>query len=95
MNWSRMPSAVAGEKRKLHCQPKSMWTAVPRADSSPHQGKPTILARVKPALKEGKGEAARKGRSLEADDMVRMTFIEVTMMQVVAAVGSLSFAPRP
>lgn len=41
--WRRrgpIPSAMAGERRKPQCLPKSTWTAVLTAHSSLHQGEP-------------------------------------------------------
>lgn len=40
---AQIPSAMAGEKRKHQCLPRSMWTAMPTADSSPHPTKTTSL----------------------------------------------------
>jgi hypothetical protein len=71
-----------------------MCTAVPTACSSPQQGTAASQPPIKPDVKKGGEEAARRGRSSAANDMVQTAFIEVTTMQVIPALGLLSIAPR-
>ena len=84
---AQIPSAMAGEKRKRQRLPRSCgqhcrWQIPPLIKPSLQ-----VYPIVKVAHKEGRGEAARKGRSLEADDMVRTAFIEVPMMHVSQQLG--------
>jgi hypothetical protein len=71
-----------------------MCTAVPTAGSSPQQATAASQPPLKPDVKKGGEEAARSVRSLAANDMVQTASIEVTMMQVIPALGLLSIAPR-
>ena len=71
-----------------------MCTAVLTGELSPHQGKATRQAHIKPDVNKGGEEAASKGRSSAADDMVQTASIEVTIMQVNPALGLLLIAPR-